>query len=551
MHSLMMCSRFRNRITSPATILLAALVLFQSNDPSTIVLARKSENGRPISRNIMTNLKGGSTKLHRRRPATSSAFSVRKQEDSNVISSEFFWSPSQPSTSTTNDERRNEMQQQGASMMESIREVPQMMKEQRKPKLKIDASVALVFFCNAFAITLPVILTPMIAQSYGLSSNQMTSFCAAVASVGIMGGGMGKLINGMVCQNIGGVRAASSYLLGLGVCSLLLSVSTSLGSVRWLVAGMEFFSSAMWVACSMILSQHYSKSPISFARSITLLSLASTGGQLVAKLLGSVLMQFMNWRTLAQIGSGLTLCGALVVRSIVAGQVSHPQPSNNSPMPWSRPPQSLVDRLKSVVGSRLFWAVGFAHMSGYLARTCDRMFGPFLSQMTALPYSVCGGLTASATVGFAYGVMKSQSFHDLKSVEEKSQRLKSWYSQAGMSLLTFALLAQDSIRSLLSPHLMAGLLVASSTVLASSVAFQFFQIPNMVSSVSFADNQALCLAYIDGVGFFLTAPLWALSNRIVQKMGWSAAWTFLAMIFGATACLMVKTVNPVLKEQGR
>ena len=171
--------------------------------------------------------------------------------------------------------------------------------------------------------------------------------------------------------------------------------------------------------------------------------------------------------------------------------------------------------------------------------------------MTSLPYSICGGLTASVTLGFAYGVFKAQSFYDLKSIDDKSRQLKGWYAQAGLALLTFALLAQDSLRSAVHPHLMAGLLVASSAVLSSSVAFQFFQIPNIVSSVSFADNKALSLAYIDGVGFFLTAPLWAMSNRIVQNMGWSAAWTFLAVVFGSTASLMVKTVHPVLKEQSR
>jgi hypothetical protein len=120
--------------------------------------------------------------------------------------------------------------------------------------------MALVFSCNIFAITLPVIFTPMIAEVYQLLLRALTSFCATIASVGIMGGGFGKLINGMVCQRLVGATTASHYLFGVGSCSLLLSLSTSFSSVKWMVAGMEFFSrSAIWVVCSLILSNHYAK----------------------------------------------------------------------------------------------------------------------------------------------------------------------------------------------------------------------------------------------------------------------------------------------------
>ena len=134
---------------------------------------------------------------------------------------------------------------------------------------KVDALLAMAYFCNAFAVTLPVILTPIIgSQLFQLSSSsQLTSFCAAVASVAIAGGGVGKLINGIVCQNMGGIATASNYLMGLGVSCFALSLAstTSIIPVPYMVAGMEFFSSALWVASSLILSNHYSKQPLLFA----------------------------------------------------------------------------------------------------------------------------------------------------------------------------------------------------------------------------------------------------------------------------------------------
>jgi hypothetical protein len=253
----------------------------------------------------------------------------------------------------------------------------------------VDISVAAVYFCCAFAITLPIILTPMIAESYQLSSPALTSFCATVASVGLLGGGVGKVVNGIVCQRMGGVATASMYALGLGLSSFALSCSTSLHSAQWMVAATEFCSSAIWVACSLILSNHYSKKPLLFARGVTYLSLASTGGQLFAKTVGSALLQFTDWRRLAQIGGLVGVLGSLVMRFVVAQQMYMEEPKHHlfgrSVSSSSASLSGVMNKVKDVLSSRLFWMVGLAHVSGYLARTCDRMMGPFLKDVTALP----------------------------------------------------------------------------------------------------------------------------------------------------------------------
>ena len=457
----------------------------------------------------------------------------------NVASSEILW-PQSPLTNLFPC-RGNVMTANEARTEEPLELKPV---EKRTSITKVDAIVASVYFCNAFAITLPVILTPMIAKAYQLSPNHLTSFCGAVASIGIMGGGLGKIINGIVCQRLGGITTASLYLLGTGWCSLLLSLSTSLGSVRWLVAGMEFFSSAMWVASCLILSNHYAKEPLLFARGITFLSLSSTMAQLLAKTAGSALLQVMNWRAIARLGAALTLVGSLLTWFVLAKEVAEPRQRHR----WlSRPiSTSTTDQIKGVLKSPLFWAVGLGHIPGFIARTCDRMLGPFIADITSLPYQVCGSLTAVVTMGFFFGVMKGKAFFELDSVNDKESQLKTWYLQAVASILGFAFLAGEQIRSTLSPAVLATLVVLCSGLLSSSAAIPFFQLPNMVSTVVFKENKAICLAFLDGIGFFLTAPLWALSSRIVTSMGWSAAWGTLALVFALGGTVMVRSMRPVL-----
>lgn len=149
--------------------------------------------------------------------------------------------------------------------------------------------------------------------------------------------------------------------------------------------------------------------------------------------------------------------------------------------------------------------------------------------------------------------MKAQSFYKADSVPEKTRILKRWYSQAVLSLVGLGLCANETFRGALSlgPNALAALVVLISGFFSSSVAFQFFQIPNMVSSVEFAENKAICLAFLDGVAFFLTAPLWAYSSRIVERAGWSAAWGILAVVFGLGGSLMLHALKPVIAKHDK
>jgi hypothetical protein len=158
-------------------------------------------------------------------------------------------------------------------------------------------------------------------------------------------------------------------------------------------------------------------------------------------------------------------------------------------------------------------------------------------------------LTASVTFGFAYGVMKSQSFFQLPTLALKNKQLTRWYGKAMVALAGLVVVGSEPIRAVLNPHLLAAWVVLCSGVFASSVAFQFYQIPGMVSTVAFSANKAICLSFLEGLAFFMTAPMWAVSSRIVTHMGWSASWAFVALAFGLGASLMMHTLQPILGQQ--
>jgi hypothetical protein len=54
------------------------------------------------------------------------------------------------------------------------------------------------------------------------------------------------------------------------------------------------------------------------------------------------------------------------------------------------------------------------------------------------------------------------------------------------------------------------------------------------------------------MGFFLSAPVWAVTGQIVSRLGpygWSTAFGMVAALFGAGGALMLKNIDKVLEEE--
>ena len=271
----------------------------------------------------------------------------------------------------------------------------------------MDQKVALVYFCAIICNTLPCLLVPHIAAHHSGSGSAGMSLVAGVSSLALMGGGTGKLLNGMVCHQLGGIRCLSLYLGGVASCMYALSaVSSFTNSIPQvmgpILALQEFFASALWTASCCILSQHV-PTPQALAQALSHLSLASASGQLTAKLVGACLLQVWSWQSVAKFGSGMAILALICVRTLIVSHPSQP-PLLQVHVPPSAPSShtststrggssaaseqdntSILSSMKQVVSRPAFWIFGLAHTAAYLARTSDRILAPFFHHVTRLP----------------------------------------------------------------------------------------------------------------------------------------------------------------------
>jgi hypothetical protein len=518
------------------------------------------------------------------------------------------------------------------------------------PLSKIDIGTFCIHFCAAVTMTLPVMIVPMMDAELVASSAMAlrgASLAATMASMAPMGNGIGKLVNGLVCQQWGGPKSSRRYFLGSIVATAALaSVTLTNGGIfgtsnlGYFVGGIEFFASIQWTICSLFLSQYYRQSPALFARGITILSLSSTGGQIVAKVLAAGLLQLVHWRVVARLCVAVAMMGlgfslwtsrhmtqalqstttTLQAPSLTTTttttthkhlyladqqqqdqtlllETQHPnvvQPLAASDMSLPKK-TSAKDGALQVLCNPIFWCIGLAHVSGYLTRTSDRVMGIFLQEITSLPRKllaclfvhlwlsirprrllcvdvccllcadahssffvialaitaqVCGGLTAFMTVGFLHGLITTSKKFHLQSATrpQKLALLRNGYVKymvAAMGLVTSAAFGKQW-----HPYVSAAIITLSASVMASSISFPYFQIPNMVSSVYFAPVKPIALSLIDGTGIFLTSPIWKVFTKmLLPTFGWSASWTAVAVIVGLCGTLLMKTVPRILDKQ--
>jgi MFS family permease len=431
----------------------------------------------------------------------------------------------------------------------------------KRSEIRLSRFLFITYFSNVFATTLPVVLLPTIAADFVPVAGAATAsaaFIASVAGISTLGGGLGKLLNGFVCMGIGGKKSTWLYLLGLSASSTLLSVTHNPAMIGWILCSMDFFASIQWVACSVILMNHYLGDKVKFAAGIGTITLASTSGILLANLLGTALLQFLgSWRLVARMGAALALTAALISRQFIPEypQQQQKRSPKNSSSPSSLSLKAIPDALRKVLSSRLFWMAGLAHATTALARTMDRILGAFYLAGSGLPIGVCGGLTASVTLGFIHGLKKASKFHALETTASKKKFLRNNYLAAVAGTLGLALVANKQLMNLLplvggSKWMAAGLIAMLSGSVGSALSFQFYQLPNMVAG-TFGEQKIVCLSFLDALGFFLSAPIWAATGQIVSRFGnygWSTAFCMVATLFGMGGFLMLRNLDKIIDD---
>ena len=166
----------------------------------------------------------------------------------------------------------------------------------------------------------------------------------------------------------------------------------------------------------------------------------------------------------------------------------------------------------------------------------------------------CGGLTAFITVGFVYGLMTSSKAFYLPSstVSSRLQLLRRGYIRVVTCIVGLVVMAMIGKKPWMNPYVCAILITTCASIMASSVAFPFFQMPNMVSSVYFPEVKPVALSLIDGTGFFLTSPIWKIYTGILlPRYGWAISWGIVAVLLTGCGSLMMTTIPDVLQMQSR
>ena len=436
--------------------------------------------------------------------------------------------------------------------------------------------VCLSYFCNVFVFSLPIVLMPVIAAG----TDNAGALVAALASVATMGCAFGKILNGFVCQYMGCRTASTIYFGASSLVAFLLSTSTSNFGLGF--AAMEFFASIQWTASSVLLSDNLPDDQVPAATSK--LALCSTAAVLACKLLSSLLFQFWgwDWRRVAKLGSVVALLGGLVMHfGVVSGDRSSSSAVGASTTSSTQQQQrrGAWGSIKSVMRSPLFWLAGISHSTASIVRVSDKLLGPFLQEVTTLPSkyvcacasdfgssscvklllafdlisnsfqseSLCGGLTASVTIGFVHGLLMGQrKFEKLHLLQDKIKMWRIRYAGAALSAVALALTAFCFPNT--NQAIAASVALLASATMASSISFQFYQSTRMVSN-NFGRDQAVCMSFLDAVGYLLLAPILAGVSAIIQSEtgGWPAAWAFIATLIGIGGVLMSR-VMPQLFE---
>ena len=403
---------------------------------------------------------------------------------------------SQPTTTITAAEETQELQQLQLQMTE----------DDEKPFLqRIDGIVFMAYLANVMALSLPVLLVPIAAteqaMAVGAASMGMSTLVAAqvasISSIASLGGAVGKFVNGFICKEFGSYQCSKVYLAGLGLCSLAFSVAPLSASPKLLglaFGGMEFFASIQWASLAVMLSNYYAKQPVKLAAALTALGLSSTGGQIMAKFFGMTLSSAFHWRQVAQLGALVAFAGAAMISRAPGREEAALQQQNKPKFQW----RSVTESLKAVLGSKLFLVLGLCHAMAFVARGTDRILGTFFFEMagSGLTQSVCGGLTLSITLGLVYGLVSgAKKFAKCEDLSQKRGFLKKRYLTSVAATLGLTALAHLGATGVIANRIVISALVAiMSGVMASNIAFQYFQFPAMIAQ-KYGEHKPVVIRY--------------------------------------------------------
>lgn len=425
-------------------------------------------------------------------------------------------------------------------------------KAKQKAKDK-DASLILPYACTQFALTIPVLLIPIIAGDLAGTSGNTAQIVGSIVSLSTLGAGIGKVVNGFVCQSLGGRKSGMLYLLGLSAFSFMLATTNSLHGFA--IAGMEFCASMMWTAMTVLFSEKYESDAARFSSGIMTLSLASTTGTLMAKFLGGLLLSQFHWRQVCLLSAFVAALGSSILflnRNANSHIINDAANSRKVSVEIEKtsPPSisSIFASIKNVVGRKMFLAIAFAKFTLFIVRQCDKILGTYIIDVTDLPKYLAGALTSSVTLGFVGGLVSGGKVHELESAEEKKTFIGKRYALGVSSCLGLALCATKIAGAMFSPLALAAAITVTSGLLAASIGFQFYQLIPMYAP-TFGKDKAVFISFCDAFGFLMLSPFWSSVGKIVDTFdnGWTLTWLGIAGFLAAGGSIMTRNLEKIMR----
>eukprot|EP00979_Chaetoceros_neogracilis_P010994 scaffold2640_cov256-Chaetoceros_neogracile.AAC.8 len=435
-----------------------------------------------------------------------------------------------------------------------------LLKKLKKKFTVQDAALIMPYLCTQFALTIPVIIIPLIAADPfapgipNIHSANTAAFVGTMVSLSTFGAGIGKILNGFVCQALGGRKSGTIYMSGLAVFSVLLSTTYSMHGMA--IAGMEFCASMMWTAMSVLIAEKYESDAARFSAAIMSLSLASTTGTLLAKTLGGALLSKFHWRQVCLLSAAVAFLGSAMLHNTkdkvleddtkgTTRALSIPSVQKKRGARFASLKKSIIN----VVGSRMFFPIAFAKFTHFIVRSSDKVLGTFIIDATNLPKYLAGSLTSSVTLGFVIGLVSGVSVLKLESVQEKKNFMGKRYAGAVASSLALALCANKAFGTMLGQIGLASAITIASGALAASVGFQFYQLIPMFAP-TFGEDKAIFISFCDAFGFFMLSPFWSSVSKIVGQYGqhgWTISWVVVAAFLAAGGLIMTHNLETVMR----
>jgi MFS family permease len=168
---------------------------------------------------------------------------------------------------------------------------------------------------------------------------------------------------------------------------------------------MEFSASMLWTASSVLMVERYATNEKKAAAGITNLSLASTSGTILAKVIGGALLSQYHWRQVCLLSFFVAAAGSGLLYFVRKENVKDPDLeingaialAPNSKLQSSPKPKltfkSIRTTLSRVLGDKMFFVIGFAHFGSFIVRSSDKIIGAFLADSTELPSKYLPHLT--------------------------------------------------------------------------------------------------------------------------------------------------------------